>query len=151
MKTKIALAACFCALQGCTDDVVVAECAPVDAAPAASSAAIASALASIKEKYKLNAIIVGAEQDGRPLVRTALGISTNGVPATTDMHFRIGGVGWQMLAMVLLRVLDRTAPNIDAFFISVMRYCRSQGIDTSGSMVMSSFGKVESQPVDAKR
>ena len=110
MKSKIALAACLCAVQGCTDDAVVAECAPVDAAPAATSAAISSALASIKEKYKLNAIIVGAEQDGRPLVRTALGISTNGVPATTDMHFRIGGVGWQMLATVLLRMAEQNPP-----------------------------------------
>ena len=110
--TKVAMMACFCAMQGCTDDAVVVECAPVDAAPAATSAAISSALAGIKEKYKLNAIIVGAEQDGRPLVRTALGSSTSGVPATTDMHFRIGGVGWQMLATVLLRMAEQSPPPI---------------------------------------
>jgi len=72
-----------------------------------TSAAISSTLDSIKEKYKLNAIIFGAEQDGKPLVRTALGVSTTGVPATTDMHFRIGGVGWQVLSTVLLRMIEQ--------------------------------------------
>jgi CubicO group peptidase (beta-lactamase class C family) len=42
-----------------------------------------------------------------PLVRTALGVSTNGVAASTDMHFRVGAVGWQYLATVLLRMAER--------------------------------------------
>lgn len=108
--SKMVLAACFCAMQGCAEDAVVPECAPGFAAPAATSASITSQLEGIKEKYKLNAIIFGAEQDGKPLVRTALGVSTNGLPATTDMHFRIGGVGWQYLATVLLRMVDQN-PN----------------------------------------
>ena len=112
MISKVVLAACFCALQGCTDNTVVSQCAPVSAAPAATSAAISSTLDSIKEKYKLNAIIFSAEQDGKPLVRTALGVSTNGVPATTDMHFRIGGVGWQVLSTVLLRMVEQDPTRI---------------------------------------
>jgi len=107
MISKFALAACFGALQGCTDNAVVSQCPPVSAAPPATSAAISSTLDSTKEKYKLNAIIFGAEQDGKPLVRTALGVSTTGVPATTDMHFRIGGVGWQLLSTVLLRMIEQ--------------------------------------------
>ncbi|MEO6565154.1 MAG: serine hydrolase domain-containing protein [Casimicrobiaceae bacterium] len=106
--SKLLLAMCCCAVQGCTQDAAVApECAPVAAAPPATAAAIASTLAGIKEQYKLNAIIFGAEQDGTPLVRTALGVSTNGVPATTQMHFRIGGVGWQYLATVMLRMFEQ--------------------------------------------
>ncbi len=107
VASTIVLAACCCAMQGCKQDAVVAQCAPVSATPAATSAAIASSLAAIKEKYKLNAIIFGAEQDGRPLVRTALGMSTDGVPATTQMHFRVGGVGWQYLATVMLRMVEQ--------------------------------------------
>ena len=103
----IAAAACLCALQGCTDDDAVADCTPVAVAPPATSAAIASAVAAVKDRHRLNAVIYGAEQDGRPLVRAALGTSTNGVPATTQMHFRIGGVGWQYLTTVLLRMAEQ--------------------------------------------
>lgn len=103
------LAACCCAMLGCTDDAPVADCAPVSATSPATSAAIASTLAALKDKHKLNAIIFSAEQDGVPLVRTALGISTAGVPATTQMHFRIGGVGWQYLSTIMLRMVDQGA------------------------------------------
>jgi D-alanyl-D-alanine carboxypeptidase len=110
--SQIVLAACFCAIQGCTNDTVVVECAPVFAAPPQTSAAIASTLDSIKNKYQLGAIIVGVEQNGTPLYRTAIGMSTSAVPATTDMHFRIGGVGWQMLSTVLLRTIEQDPARI---------------------------------------
>ena len=109
---RMVLAACCCAVQGCTDDAIVAQCAPVSAAPAATSAAISSTLDNLKEKYRLNAIIFSAEQDGEPLYRTALGVSTNGMPATTDMHFRVGGVGWQVLSTVLLRMVEQDPTRI---------------------------------------
>jgi len=112
LAAQIALAGCFFAIQGCTSDSVAPVCAPVDAAPAATSAAISSTLAGIKDKYKLNAIVFGAEQDGKPLYRAALGVSTNGVPATTDMHFRIGGVGWQVLSTILLRMVEQEPARI---------------------------------------
>jgi D-alanyl-D-alanine carboxypeptidase len=112
LPSQMVLAACFCAIQGCASDSVVAECDPVFAAPAATSASISSTLDSIKKKYQLNAIILGVEQDGTPLYRTALGVSTNGIPATTDMHFRVGGVGWQVLSTVLLRMVEQDAARI---------------------------------------
>jgi len=99
-------------MQGCIADAVAAECAPVFAAPVAMVASISSTLQSIKEKYHLNAIIVGIEQDGTPLYRTAVGDSTRGVPASTDMHFRVGGIGWQMLSTVLLRTVEREPATI---------------------------------------
>ncbi len=106
------LAACCCALQACTRDAVVADCAPVSDTSAATSAAIASTLDSIKAKHHLNAIIFSAEQNGEPLYRTALGTSMNGIPATTDMHFRVGGVGWQALSTVLLRMVEQDPARI---------------------------------------
>ena len=105
--SMIVLATCCWTLLGCTQDAAVAECVPVSATPPATSAAIAASLVAIKDKYKLNAIIFSAEQDGMPLLRTALGESTAGVPATTQMHFRVGGVGWQYLSTVLLRMVEQ--------------------------------------------
>ncbi len=34
-------------------------------------------------------------------------MSTNGVPATTEMHFRVGGIGWQLLSTTLLRMVEQ--------------------------------------------
>ena len=99
-------------VQACTSDAVMTDCVPVDATPPATSAAIASTLEGIKSKYRLNAVIVGVEQDGTPLHRSALGASTPGVPAATDMHFRVGGVGWQMLSTVLLRMVEQSPSRI---------------------------------------
>lgn len=114
--TKLALqsmaVACFCTIQGCAGESVVAECTPVVAVPPATSASISSTLDSIKNKYQLNAIIVGVERNGTPLYRTALGVSTSGQPATTDMHFRVGGVGWQVLSTILLRMVEQDASRI---------------------------------------
>ncbi len=111
LRTKLAAylaaVACVLTLQGCNDDTVVADCAPVVATSPATAAAIASTLERIKAKHQLNAIILSVDQDGKPLYRSALGESTPGVPATTDMHFRIGGVGWQMLSTVLLRTIEQ--------------------------------------------
>jgi D-alanyl-D-alanine carboxypeptidase len=112
LASQMVLAACFCAIEGCASDSVVAQCDPVSAAPAATSASISSTLDSIKQKYQLNAVILGVEQDGMPLYRTALGVSTNGIPATTDMHFRVGGVGWQVLSTVLLRMVEQNPAGI---------------------------------------
>jgi len=99
-------------VQACASDAVMTDCVPVDATPPATSAAIASTLEGIKSKYRLNAVIVGVEQDGTPLHRSALGVSTPGVPAATDMHFRVGGVGWQMLSTVLLRMVEQSPSRI---------------------------------------
>lgn len=107
IAAHLAVITCCLTLQGCTNNTLVAECAPVVATPAATAASIAATLERIKAKYQLNAIILSADQDGNPLYRTAVGVSTNGVPATTDMHFRIGGVGWQMLSTVLLRTIEQ--------------------------------------------
>lgn len=108
----ILLVACLCAVQACSSSGSDMRCAPADTAPAATSAAISSALEEIKNRFKLDGIIFGAEQNGEPLVRTALGASTSGVPASTDMHFRIGAVGWQVLTTVLLRLTEQADPPI---------------------------------------
>ncbi len=109
---QMALAACCWIIQGVASDPALAQCAPVVATPAATSAAITSTLDSIKAKYRLNAIIVGVAQDGQALYRNALGVSRNGIPATTNMHFRVGGVGWQVLSTLLLRMVEQDPARI---------------------------------------
>jgi D-alanyl-D-alanine carboxypeptidase len=102
--------ACVLALQGCTNETTSSLCPPVAATP--SAGAILSTLRDMKEKHKLNAIIFGAEQNGTPLMRTALGVSSNGEPATTDLHFRIGAVGWQYLTTIMLRMVEQSPSRI---------------------------------------
>lgn len=112
LALPMAVFSCFLSLQGCTDTTAVAECAPAVATPAATSMAIASILDGIKAKHQLSSIILGVEQDGKPLYRIAIGESARGVPATTDMHFRIGGVGWQLLSTVLLRAIEKDSTRL---------------------------------------
>jgi D-alanyl-D-alanine carboxypeptidase len=87
--------------------VMPVSCAPASEGPDATTTAISSVLSRIKQRDNLRAIIFGAERNGKPILRTALGISTEGVPATTDMHFRVGFVGWQYLTDVLLLMTER--------------------------------------------
>jgi len=110
--STVLLATCLVTVSGCVNDTVAPDCAPASSGPAATTAAITSTLDGIRKKHRLNAIIFSAEQNGQPILRTALGTSTSGVPATTDMHFRIGAVGWQYLMTVLLRVTDQSPERI---------------------------------------
>jgi len=83
-------------------------CATVAPRPATKTSAesMSEILTSIKDKYKLNAIIFTADQNGKSILRTALGISDK-EPATLDMHFRIGGIGWQYLVTVMLKMVEQ--------------------------------------------
>lgn len=85
----------------------LASCAPASEGRNATTEAISSILSSTKERDNLRAIIFGAERNGKPILRTALGMSTQRVPATTAMHFRVGFVGWQYLTDVLLLMAER--------------------------------------------
>lgn len=107
----ILLAAWLAAAQGCSD-ASAPECAPAAAPPSATTAAIAATLERVRAENALAAVIFEASQDGAPILRTAIGESTPGVPATTDMHFRIGGVGWQVLTTILLRMVERAPEQI---------------------------------------
>lgn len=48
--------------------------------------------------------------------------------------------GGGCLSFAMLQMLARSAPNVDAFMISLTRYARTNGIDTSASMYMQRFG-----------
>ena len=83
------------------------SCTPSSEGQDVTTNAMSSILSGIKKRDNLRAVIFAAERNGRPILRTALGISTPGVPATTAMHFRVGFVGWQYLVDLLLLMTDR--------------------------------------------
>lgn len=45
------------------------------------------------------------------------------------------------LAMQMVGLCSRTAPNVDSYVISLRRYCKAQGIEVGASFVMRAFGK----------
>lgn len=109
-----ALWLCAPAVVGTTTSVLGASvnpplnaCAPTSEGQNATTAAMSSILSRIKKHDNLRAIIFSAERNGRPILRTAIGTSTRDVPATTNLHFRIGAVGWQYLTDLLLLMVDR--------------------------------------------
>ena len=83
------------------------SCAPASEGRDATTEAMSRILSQAKERDHLRAVIFSAERNGKPILRTALGTSRNGVPATTAMHFRVGFVGWQYLTDLLLLMADR--------------------------------------------
>lgn len=67
---------------------------------------ILAVVKSHKDSDHLNAVMCGVWKDGKPIVETAMGISMTGVPATRDMHYRVGGVTYTCLATLLLMFDD---------------------------------------------
>lgn len=107
LAIALALAIDFCG----SSAAVSARTPPVSCAPAsegrnATTDAMSSILSRIKKRDNLAAVIFGAERNGKPILRTALGMSTPGVPATTAMNFRVGFVGWQYLVDVMLLMAE---------------------------------------------
>jgi len=70
----------------------------------------------VSQAYKQNpvkAVIYGIWQDGKPVMVDALGYSMTGVKASTDMHFRIGGVTETFLTTLLMKLVDEGKLNLD--------------------------------------
>lgn len=66
-----------------------------------------------KEKYDLKSVIFGVWQDNKLIASGALGESMEGVPATKEMHFRIGGVTETMVPTILLQLVDEGKVKLD--------------------------------------
>jgi CubicO group peptidase (beta-lactamase class C family) len=67
---------------------------------------------SIDENH-LAAVIVRVTENGKNLFTRAYGESMNGVPATTDMHFRNGAVSISYVANLLLQLVDQKKIRLD--------------------------------------
>ncbi len=65
------------------------------------------------ENRHARAVLVRVTVDGREIITEAFGESENGVPATTNMHFRNGAVAIAFVAMLLLQLVDEGKVALD--------------------------------------
>lgn len=56
--------------------------------------------------------------------------------ALTQMFTEKAGIEMHMVSLC-----SRTAPNVDSYILNLKRYCKMNGIDTSGSVAMNGFGQ----------
>ncbi|MFX1767849.1 serine hydrolase [Paraburkholderia sp. A1RI-2L] len=105
-------------LGACSDgDPVEAQsaCVPfADPSSATDNAALLAILNYTKAAHGLNAIIFSASIGGKPVLTTAIGESVAGVPATTDMHFRVGMPAEQFETMLMLKLAEEGRLDLDA-------------------------------------
>ena len=89
-----------------------AGCVPT-ATPRGPAAKIVEVTEAVRRELDLSAALVRVTVGGREVVTVAVGESMPGVPATTNMRFRIGAVGIAYLNVVLLRLADRGVVTLD--------------------------------------
>jgi CubicO group peptidase (beta-lactamase class C family) len=84
------------------DAVGTAAATPQDPATSAIADVVRSAMAT----DNLRAVIAKVTEGDRILISEAFGTSMDGVPATTDMHFRNGAVAFAYLGTLLMEFVD---------------------------------------------
>jgi CubicO group peptidase (beta-lactamase class C family) len=96
--------------KSCTSDQISkgGSCIPAD-----SEAFIKKQVADSLKKYKLTAAMAGVWIDGEKVTSVASGETTTGIPATTDMHLRIGSVAIPYLTTELLKLVDEGEVRLD--------------------------------------
>lgn len=82
--------------------------------PDPRAAKIANSMQQLFRGSALNSMVYGVWINGRPLVAGALGSALTGVPATQNMHFRVGNVTESMDATLLLRYVDQNKVSLTA-------------------------------------
>jgi CubicO group peptidase (beta-lactamase class C family) len=87
--------------------ILLGAASPQPASAASTASQIDALIRDAIAHHGLNAVIVQATVDGRPVITKAYGESMTGVPATTDMHFRNGAVAISYMSTLLLRLVDQ--------------------------------------------
>jgi CubicO group peptidase (beta-lactamase class C family) len=65
------------------------------------------------DEAHLRAVLLRVSVDGKDIVRTAVGESMTGVPATADMHFRNGAVAISYVSTLMLQLVDEGKMALD--------------------------------------
>lgn len=65
------------------------------------------------QKLGTRAVVFGLWQGDREILTMALGTSMTTVPATTDMHYRIGGIAETFMSTLLLMLVEQGRINLD--------------------------------------
>ena len=98
---------------GSSTVVAAAPAPPTVTPPPSSAAAIADIVEGAMADGHLRAVIVKVTQGDQVVTRQAFGTSMEGVPATTDMHFRNGAVAFSYLSTLLLQFVDEHKVTLD--------------------------------------
>jgi CubicO group peptidase (beta-lactamase class C family) len=91
------------------DAVGTAAATPEDPATSAIADVVQTAMAT----DNLRAVIVKVTRGDEVLISQAFGTSMDGVPATTDMHFRNGAVAFAYLGTLLMQFVDEGKVELD--------------------------------------
>ncbi|MGA9278654.1 serine hydrolase domain-containing protein [Ilumatobacter sp.] len=74
---------------------------------------VTKAIQDAMEEQHLRSVIVKVTVDGKEVLTKAFGLSMTDVPATTDMHFRNGGVAISYVSTLLLMLVDEGKVSLD--------------------------------------
>jgi D-alanyl-D-alanine carboxypeptidase len=110
--TVAALAAPTCWVAPANARGQTAGCIPT-AKPRGTAAKIVGIAETTRRELDLNAAMVRVTVGGREVVTAAVGESMAGVPATTNMRFRIGSVGIAYMNILLLQLVDKGIVTLD--------------------------------------
>ena len=81
--------------------------------PNTDVAKLTAILQAQKQETNVKTLLFGMWIDDREVLTTALGDSMTNVPATPEMHFRIGGVSETFLTTLLLRLAEQKVLSLD--------------------------------------
>ena len=81
--------------------------------PNTDVAKLTAILQAQKQETNVKTLLFGMWIDDREVLTTALGDSMTNVPATPEMHFRIGGVSEMFLTTLLLRLAEQKVLGLD--------------------------------------
>ncbi|WP_030197065.1 serine hydrolase [Streptomyces sp. NRRL S-87] len=82
-------------------------------APGSEARAIVDIARTAQSELGLRSVILRVTRGGREVVTAATGESMTGVPATPDMHLRVGSVGIEYMGTVLLELVDEGRVSLD--------------------------------------
>lgn len=100
---------------GCGREPAAVQAAPPDAqAPNTDAVQLRAIVRAESEKAGTQAVIFGMWVGQREVVTEALGTSTPGAPATTAMHYRIGGITETFLSTLLFILSEQGQIDLDA-------------------------------------
>jgi CubicO group peptidase (beta-lactamase class C family) len=81
--------------------------------PGQTASAITDIVQNAMATEHLRSVIIKVTQNGQVVTRQALGMSMDGVPATTDMHFPNGNVAFAYLGTLLMEFVDEHKVGLD--------------------------------------
>ncbi len=107
--------ACASLVAGCAREPTAAQApSPEAQTPNTDASQLRSILRTESDKAGTQAVVFGMWVGEKEILTEALGSTTPGVPATTAMHYRIGGITETFLSTVLLVLSERGLVDMEA-------------------------------------